>query len=268
MNDNWYKDIMTQKFQFDNYYDPTKLFIVLAMTECGILKQKYHIKEIAQYVYRLYVANLDISSKNFNIIIRNIGKYGIEDICPFIANVISQWVKEQKYNSLVFNNDVVTLNIEDYTESSLMMTRKICLALFQKYYKKALNKIEDYNFVAEMDDTNLDEFGKCSIKKLIFEDIQYCPFTEITDQNQLYAVHILSKKETENLNDLIDKDNLLIMSRDYAQEYIEGKFCFDEFGRVININSNIVNKRMRLSIHLMTNKRKEYIKKHYLKLFE
>ena len=60
---------MCQKYQFDNYFDPTKLFVALSFTECGSLKSRYSIKEIAQYVYRYYIANPDIAKHNFNIII-------------------------------------------------------------------------------------------------------------------------------------------------------------------------------------------------------
>lgn len=77
MNENWYKDIMAQKYQYDNYFDPTKLFIALAFIETGKIKQRYPIKEIAQYVYRYYIANLDIARHNFNIVVRNIKNMGL-----------------------------------------------------------------------------------------------------------------------------------------------------------------------------------------------
>lgn len=263
MNENWYKDIMAQKYQYDNYFDPTKLFVALAFTESGELKQRYPIKEIAQYVYRYYIANLDIARHNFNIVVRNIEKYGVDDIYSFIVSTVNQWIKEQKYNSLSINDTFVFLNLDEYDDKTVLLTRKTCEALFQKYYKTKLNKITDYSYIAELDDSNLEIFGKSNIRYLIFEDMQYCPLTEITDEKELYVVHILPKIESAEKSDLINKDNLLLLSKEMALEYIQGLFYFDEFGRVVSNGSKIASRRMRLSISLITEGRKEYIQRHF-----
>lgn len=263
MNENWYKDIMAQKYQCDNYFDPTKLFVALAFTMSGELKQKYPIKEIAIYVYRYYIANLDIARHNFNIVIRNIEKYGVDDIYSFIISTVNQWIKEQKYNSLSINDTFVFLSLEEYDNKTVLLTQKTCEALFQKYYKTKLNKITDYSYIAELDDTDIEVFGKSNIRYLIFEDMQYCPLTETTDEKDLYAVHILPKKESSDMTDLINKDNLILLSKEFALEYIKGLFYFDEFGRVVNNGSKIVSKRMRLSIYLINKGRKKYIQKHF-----
>lgn len=263
MNEKWYKDIMTQKYQYDNYFDPTKLFIALAFTESGELKQKYPIKEIAQYVYRYYIANLDIARHNFNIVVRNIEKYGIADIIPFVVSTVNQWIKEQRYNSLSIKDSFIFLNIDEYDSETVMLTKKTCEALFQKYYKTKLNRIIDYSFAAELDDRNLEVFGKSDLRHLIFEDMQYCPLTEVTDEKNLYVVHILPKIESSDKNDLVNKNNLILLSKDMASEYIQGLFYFDEFGRVVNNGSKIVSRRMRLGINLITEERKKYIQRHF-----
>lgn len=262
MNENWFKDIMCQKYQFDNYFDPTKLFIALAFTECGSLKPRYSIKEIAQYVYRYYIANPDIAKHNFNIIIRNLEKYGIDDIYSFVLSSVNQWVKEQKHHSLSVYDAFVVLELQEYNYETLCMTRKICQTLFQKYYKTQLHEIPDYSFIASIDDTDLELFGKSELRSLIFEDIQYCPLTECTDKNDLYVVHILPMGEAAEKDELIDKDNLLLLSKEMANEYILGLFYFDEFGRVVNNGSQLTNRKMRLSINLITDGRKKYITRH------
>lgn len=253
---------MVQKYQYDNYFDPTKLFVALAFTESGALKPRYYLKEIAQYVYRYYIANLEIARHNFNIVVRNIEKYGIEDICPFVVSTINQWIKEQKHNSLSLNDNFVSLNLEVYDESTAIMTKKMCETLFQKYYKIKLKPILCYSDTLELDDTDMESFGKSAIRQLVFEDIQYCPLTETTEKNDLCVVHILLKSEVESVDELLDKDNLLLLSSDVAEDYVRGLFYFDEFGRVINNGSNKVNRRMRLSINLITEGRRNYIKRH------
>lgn len=263
MNENWYKDIMAQKYQYDNYFDPTKLFIALSFIESGRIKQRYPIKEIAQYVYRYYIANLDIARHNFNIVVRNIEKYGVDDICSFVVSTVNQWIREQKYNSIAMNDTFVFLKLDEYDDKAAMLTRTTCEALFQKYYKTKINRILDNSNCAELDDTNIDVFGKSNLRYLIFEDMQYCPLTETTNEKELYVVHILPKKESAEKFDLTNKDNLILLSKEMALEYIQELFYFDEFGRVVNNGSAIVSKKMRLSINLISEGRKVYIQKHF-----
>lgn len=263
MNENWYKDIMVQKYQYDNYFDPTKLFIALAFVETGRIKQRYPIKEIAQYVYRYYIANLNIARHNFNVVVRNIEKYGVDDIFSFVVSTVNQWIREQKYSSVSMNDTFVFLKLDEYDDKTVLLTRKTCEALFQKYYKTKINRILDNSYCAELDDTNIDLFGKCNLRYLIFEEIQYCPLTETTNEEELYVVHILPKEESAEKCDLINKDNLMLLSKEMALEYIHELFYFDEFGRVVNNGSKVVSEKMRLSINLITEGRKAYIKKHF-----
>lgn len=92
---------------------------------------------------------------------------------------------------------------------------------------------------------------------------QYCPLTETTDEKDLYVVHILPKSESAEKSDLLNKDNLILLSKEMALEYIQGLFYFDEFGRVVSNGSQIASRRMRLSISLITEGRKGYIQRHF-----
>lgn len=262
MNDKWYKDIMVQKYQCDNFYDPSKLFIILSLTENGFLKEKYTIKEIAKYVYRYYIANMDIAKHNFNIIVRNINKYGVDDLMPVVISSINQWIREQKNDSILLFDNYIKLNLNSYDENTLKLTRTIAKTLFQKYYKKQLNEPTNYSEILTLNDYDLESFGSSSIKQLIFEDIQYCPLTEETNINNLFVVHLFSKEDGANELEFLNKDNLMLFSKNVALDYINKKFYFDEFGRVINVSSDIVNNKMRLSINLMTNERKNFIIRH------
>ena len=262
MNDKWYKDIMIQKYQCDNFYDPTKLFIILSFTENNILKEKYTIKEIAKYVYRYYISNMEIAKHNFNIIVRNINKYGIEDLMPTIISSINEWIREQKNDSIILFDNYIKLNLESYDFETLKLTRTIAKTLFQKYYKTQLNELTDYSQALLLNDYDLNTFGKSILKQLIFEDIQYCPLSEEINTNNLYVIHLFSKEDGANDLEFLNKDNLMLLSKDMANDYINKKFYFDEFGRVINISSQNVNNKMRLSINLMTNERKNFIIRH------
>ncbi len=262
MNDKWYKYIMLQRYQCDNFYDPTKLFIILSFTESNVLKEKYTIKEIAKYVYRYYISNIEIAKHNFNIIVRNINKYGIEDLIPVVISSINQWIREQKNNSITLFDNYIKLNLESYDSETLKLTRTIAKTLFQKYYKTQLKELTDYSNVLLLNDYDINTFGKSELKQLIFEDIQYCPLSEETNVDNLYVVHLFSKEDGANDLEFLNKDNLMLLSENVAKDYINKKFYFDEFGRVVNISSENVSNKMRLSINLMTNERKNFIIRH------
>ena len=121
MNDNWYKDIMIQRFQLDTYYDPTKLFLALSLTETGVLKEKYKIDDICRYIRRLYVANPDVAKANVNVSIRNVTKYGISDLKPTVLMSIRMWEKEQQFNSISHDDHFLYLTVDmsevDYISS-------------------------------------------------------------------------------------------------------------------------------------------------------
>lgn len=259
MNEKWFKDLMIQKYQCDNYFDPTKLFIVMSLTENGVLKEKYSIKEIATYVYRYYISNIEIAKRNFNIIVRNIDKYGIDDIIPIVNLGLSQWIKEQKNDSIYYYETFIKLNLKSYDDKTLELTRRMVKTLFLKYYKIKLNNIYDYSSIKNIDDKELDEFGNSLAKTLIIEDFQFCPITEETNIDNLYAVRIFSKEDGASEEDLISKDNLMLFSKDIAVDFINKKFTIDSFGRIHNISSKNVNEKMRISINLLNDNRKKYI---------
>ena len=262
MNNKWFQDIMIQKYQLDNYYDPTKILILMAITESGELKERYSISEISKIVYRYYISNIDVAKHNFNITIRNIYKYGVSDIIPVVESSLNQWIKEQKNSSILLSNNFIKLTLDKYDKKTLDLTRKMAKTLFKKYYKVELIKINDYSETINKDDLTIYTLAKSNIKNLIFEDIQFCPITEEIDREKLFVVHLYTKKEGANELDLTSKDNLMLFSEEIALDYVGNKFYFDEFGKVINISSKFVNSKMKLGINYMTNERKKYILKH------
>ena len=262
MNENFFKDIMIQNYQTDNFYDPTKLFIILGLIEDNSLKQRYSYYEIAQQVYRYYISNYQLAEHSINIVIRNLRRYGVEDIVPYVLEVVKQWIRESKYGSLRMTKDSLLLNVDSYDNEAAELTETICNTLFLKYYKKKIVPIDDYKEIRNLDDHSAELFGKSGIKNLIFEDLQYCPLCENVIYDELYATHILFNEESNMSASIVDKNNLLLMCKEEFVDYSNKLFWFDEFGRVINNGSKIVNNRMRLSQKLLNKERKFYIKEH------
>jgi len=262
MNDKFIKDVMLQNYQFDNYYDPTKIFCILSFIRDNEIKKIITIREMSEYVYRYFISNIYIAKNNLNFVVRNISKYGIEDIVPHVLSSLRSWVREQINDSITINGDYVTINLDNYSVDSAATIKVVCKTLYQKYYKRFLVPITDYSKYSLIDDKNVEEFGNSEFKKMIFEDLQYCPLCEETKKENLYVVHILFNDESDDISSSYDKNNLLLMCKDEANDYVNGRFYFDEFGRVVNNGSILVSKSMRISQKILTRKRKEYLKKH------
>lgn len=260
MNEKWYKDIMIQRYQFDTYYDPTKLFVLYALVYNEGLKKTYSLREISKIVYRLYISNPQTREKNVNNIIRHLSKYGITDLEPIICSNLCQWMREQQYDSIIFKNDEIKLNLEDYGNNTVELTRKMCNMLFKKYYKGQILPPIDLKKYLHINDQNIDEFGISIFKQRAMEDYQYCPLCENVEIENLRVVRILNSKDTDDIEILASDDNLLLMCKEEAIDYLDGKFYFDEFGKVLNISSKLVNKNMRLSIKHISKKKKEILK--------
>ena len=262
MNDNWYKDIMLQRFQLDTYYDPTKLIIALSMTESGVLKERYTIDEICRLVRRYYVANQEIAKSNVNVAIRNVAKYGISDLKPAVLLNIKMWEKEQQFGSISHDDHFVYLNIDNYSDDQSALTRRLCLTLFKKYYKKDLVIIDAKKYLLALNDRKL-EFGISDFKEYALEDFQYCPLSEETNIDHLYVSHIYFRDEGASEEDFLNPFNSILLGLNEWFDYVSGKFYFDENGRVVNVSSKIVSGKMRISLSLINNERRDFIKKHY-----
>lgn len=262
MNDCWFKDIMLQRFQLDTYYDPTKLIIALSFTEGGALKEKYSVDEVCRIVRRYYVANLEIAKSNVNVAIRNVAKYGISDLKATVFLNIKMWEKEQQFGSISHDDHFIYLNVEDYSKEQALLTRKLCLTLFKKYYKRELLTIDNKRQLLELNDRKL-EFGISDFKEYALEDFQYCPLSEETNIDHLYVSHIFFKDEGATDEEFLNPFNSILLGLNEWFDYVSGKFYFDENGRVVNISSKIVSEKMRISLSLISNERRNFIKKHY-----
>lgn len=264
MNEKWYKDLLVQKFQFDAFYDPTKLLIVCSLLNDGVAKKTYTLNEITTSIYRYYVANPDVARHNINIVIRNIHKYGISDIIPHTVAAINQWMREQTYGSFSFAGQVLYWNLESYDNDVVNRTKQLVNMLFQKYYKIKLNEWNDLTHVSYINDADIEAFGNCALKQRLLEEYQYCPFCEEIDISKLRVVHIVSSSEGITEEEARDSNNTLLMCKDAAMDYMNRLFYIDRFGRVHNTGSLLVSNNMRLGIKLLTNARKEYLERHSL----
>lgn len=250
---------MTQKFLNS---DITRLLMINSMICDGALRGVCRKSDIMEYIYRVYTDYEDVRKINPDSRIRNIKRYGIADVRDILDMALTEWKNYANNNCLLDDDRFVYIqDIDDELEMG-KYTQQVVTMLSKKYFGLEIKKPISLDVSKCRDDNNLQEFGKSIYRNRVFEDIQYCPLCEEVDTEQLYVVHIMPAKYCTSDDNILDKNNGLIMCHDHAIDYIDGKFCFRENGFVKNINSDSVSERMHLAITVKNKYRREYIKKY------
>ena len=254
MNDKWIKDIMTQKF-IDS--DIGRLIMLRAFVKDGKIYSSYRKKEIAEYMYRVYSDYKEIREINPDIKIRYINRYGISDMKYIIDNALEQWKENATNDVLVWDERYIYLkDVENEDQSLAKVTIQVCEMLQKKYFTVELKEPINLNYIDFIEDQNLDVFGKSIYRDRVFEDVQYCPLCEEINREKLYVVHILPAEFCEE-EEIVDKNNGIILCKEHAKDYMTRKFWFKENGFVSNNGSVIVNEKMHLSIQIKNRERRK-----------
>ena len=259
MNDLWIKDIMTQKFLNS---DLTRLIMLKYFVKDGVLSKRYNKKDTLEYIYRMYSDYENLREINPNIRIRNIHRYGISDIKDYFEMNLEKWKEYSQNNSLIWDERYNYI-VNNYDEKEMAeITSRLIDMLSQKYFSLKIGSLKEMNVKQCKDDTKIDEFGISAFRNRVFEDMQYCPLCEEYNIENLVAVHILPSQYITEEQELLDKNNGLLLCRNHAKEYIDGKYWFKENGFVNNISSKNVSDKMHLSLQIRTKKRRSYIKRY------
>lgn len=255
--DLWMQDIMKQKFLNS---DITRIILLYGIIKNDCFNKPVNRIIILEYIYRTYADNPDISNVNPDTRIRHIHRYGLHDIKDILSNALKEWDLYAENHCLRFDEINIYVNVPNVEKEKLLLNTKMITQMIQKKYFK-FNFHEPYELLIEncINDSDTEVFGKSLYKNRVLEDIQYCPLCEETSTDKLRVVHILPSICC-NEEQLIDKNNALIMCVEHARDYINGKFYFLENGFVKNINSNIVEEWMHLSIDVKNKERRKYIR--------
>lgn len=258
----FYQDIMTQNFSVGTFYNPTRYMILYAMLNLGNFKRQYQISSIADLVFNAYVDNPIIAVRHPKIEIQKSPKFGSNVMIGEIYAALYEWTHDAYNGVLTYDLNNIYLDID---EDNLISdyVKKILQVLFEKNFKCQFKGIDDMREIVRMNDTDLMQFGQSVFKFRVMADMQYCVLCDDVDINDLYAVHILETKYCDGEAEKIDKNNGLLMCKKHAEEYNQGKFCFNERGKVINISSVENMEGMRLS-NIVLLPRKNYLKRKLL----
>lgn len=259
----WYKEIMTQKISVVPNKNLAKLILMYFILSNDKLEKKYSKQKCLEYLYRFYIDNPQKRISHPSLLVRNINKYGLDEFRVVLDEILFSWKEDFSNGALDFNEEEIflLLNDNDFNENVFSMTKKIVDTLYLKYEKSEF----DYNtnIESDLDFQSIDpkKFGKSRYMNRCLEDIQYCPLCEETDVSKLMVVRILDKNVCEK-EDLINKNNGLILCDKHAELYNEHAFIFDVRGYLkVNITTDLLNSKMHLSNKLLNHERKKYIEK-------
>lgn len=262
--DKFLQDIHSQRFYNGTLINPTRFFILAAILKGNSLQRKYSKREIETIVYRYFADNASISSRHPRLEIRNIAKYGVGIIKEEVKGALNTWEEEASEGFLHSDLTSVYLEIENEVDYSADVDYlwMVIEELFKKTYHIEFPKL----LPIEGEDTDLKNFGQGAFRNHLMEEMQYCVCCDEYNLNKLYAVHILPDALSDNTFSRESISNGLLLCYEHAQEYLHGRFLFDENGRVINKSSSLIHRNMRLSKKLMTDERKSFLKE-YMKKF-
>ena len=269
MDQKWFEDIMNQKHHEDICFNPSKLILLQFLFYTDEIKTVYKVRDFQEHMYRVYSDNVEVAKKHPSYIVRNLQSYGVQDLEEHARDTLESWVRDSKNATLKVGEKVMALQV-DVTDANdiIRSSKRLGNMLYKKIFKGTMPEIKQLEEVLELDDRNINTFGKSSYKKRVLEDIQYCPICEEIKSDNLVCVHILEKSMGASKEQLLDKANGLIMCESHAKQFINQQFYFDELGFAHNISDSDVQEGVHLSFAIRSMERKKYLSQRLLKLQE
>lgn len=234
-----------------------------AMVKDGKLYGAYKKSDIMEYIYRVYSDHEYIREIHPDARIRNINRYGISDIRYILEDALHEWQENATNNTLLCDERYIYIkDVNESGEELAKFTLQLSNMLLKKYFSIDVKDPVYLQPSVCVDDGDIEVFGKSLYRNRVFEDVQYCPLCEEIDTNMLRVVHILPSRYCESDAELLDKNNGMIMCLEHAEDYLNGRFWFEENGFVYNKDSDIVNEKMHLAIQIKNRKRREFISRY------
>ena len=166
------------------------------------------------------------------------------------------WDKESKNHSIRFDLTHIWVDLSPNDVDSIPYIKMVLEELFKKVFHINYPRIQEVIGT----DNDIYTFGSGAYKNHLTAEMQYCVCCDEYALTNLVAVHIVADKDSQDSKSRDDTSNGLLMCKEHAQEYLHGRFYFDENGKVVNIKSCLVQKNMRLGVKLLTPERRKYLK--------
>ncbi|MDD3138808.1 MAG: hypothetical protein PHX08_07535 [Lachnospiraceae bacterium] len=261
MDKQWIQDIMSQKFTNGTFVNPTRLIMLTAFLRGETISNRYLRSEVLEFVYRTYIDNLEIARRNSNLMVRNIGKYGLSDISGVLDEALYDWKSDAVNSVLGYDSKWIYLDIDPENLNLVTASTSVLKMLYSKYFKISILEPKELMEDDISNDMDLNMFGKGLFRNRVLEDMQYCPLCEETNLDNLFAVHIIPNNLCDSIEERKDKANGILLCREHAEAYISKQFVFSAMGFVEDVKTDKVNTKMHLSFAVKTQKRKKMLDK-------
>lgn len=241
------------KLNFKNSKDYTKIIILLFFRKYNYFVNGIEFDELVNFVYDFYIDNIDISEKNPNKCVNKITYFKPYDLLKIIHHNLCEMNTIFEYISV--QNDKIYfkffLTVDEITDIDLVLDSLSVSNFAFKCPYDYVNEIDlefTYDYLRDIHLAN-----KSKLRNRVLKEHKYCCCCDNSTLDNLLIAPI-------SLRNLNSPNNYLLMCEEHLNLYINGKFRFDEHGRIkIYCQDEILDDRMHLSIKEVEVK-KEYLK--------
>lgn len=258
----YYAEFMKQNFEDAKGKNYTPYVFMLFLQSKNFYFQDLPLMDLVSFVYRFYRDNLNYGSTNGNIYIANISKYMPYQIRNYVLDQLLLWQKNGN-GVFCFNDNHLFVNdsFSDMSESEKTMLTKVLESISLRNFKsivKYSDKLESSLSSLAVGVVPFEQYcqsvNSTHFKARAFECSDYCVCCEETRKEQLQAVHLVFEPHL-----MCNPNNSIILCKTHAKLYYEGKFYFDEYGKIVILEQDVdLDKRMHLALGLVKQK-KEFL---------
>lgn len=263
-NQKWINEVMSQNVDASIGEDYTRLALNFVFIKDNIFENKIYLKRIVEFIYRFYIDNTNLAKVNPSPLIKNIKHYKPDDLYNYCYEQLLIWKKDKK-SLLSCNKEYIELSSKiDNNNDFINKYKFIIKMMFIKFLKKEIWYDDDVESNVN-ENLNIEQYlsymKNSKERNRMFEEINYCPLCEETDEKALNAIHIVKYNKCEQ-DKLVDKNNMLLLCDEHCKEYMNNKFQFLDNGYIKIIEPNLnLDKRMHLGIEVLNGNRKKFIER-------
>ena len=254
-------ELMKQEFNDSLGHNFIKVGFILFLQQKNFVFEKIEADALFLYTFRFLRDNERKVKNTSDVLVKNITHYSPLDLKTDFESSLNSWMKMGS-GVLCYDGDYVFINpAMALEEKDIPVLKKVVEMMLVKNFGHSFEYSDSLLSEAAKIQPYICDFylyqkamTKSKFVSRAYESSDYCCCCESIDKNDLVPIHIDRNK------DLSDPANLLLMCKEHAELYFYNYFSFNKSGRIIiKRNHPSLDKRMHLSIKVLTKERKKYL---------
>ena len=254
-------ELMKQEFNDSLGYNFIKVGYILFLKNKRYCFEKIEAEKLFLFAFRFLRDNHKKVNNTSDVLVKNITHYSPLDLKADFESSLNSWIKMGS-GVLCFDGDYIFINPSmKLEEKDFSVLDKVVEMLLIKNFSHSFDYSDSLEEDANKIKPYLHDFylyekamAKSKFVTRAYESSDYCCCCESIDKNDLVPIHIDRNK------DLSDPANLLLMCREHAELFFYNYFSFSKNGRIIIKRYHpSLDRRMHLSIKVLTRDRKKYL---------